>query len=273
MGSFLLDNKTGCAVQHFPLPHCCVNWAYGFISSSLVLIVIHGFLEDYRMIHQAVIQNTTLLNTSRVRWTGDLSLHKSDKISSHSLPIKCVWNIFLRKMAHETQDSRIINTSESERITTEEKDGKMHRCICVTATWRNMSWVGFCLPVCMTSPWIPRIMRDCVTGGSLGPGVLLSPMTQLESKPGFDLTWSHESHKKQAGMFSLPKGAAIQHQHCVTQWKVHTKLLLEKAVGEEGFQLSIMWSFMANHFCTLKFKKENNSNNNYICKRKQLITQ
>ena len=141
-----------------------------------------------------------------------------------------------------------------------------------------MSWVGFCLPVCMTSPWTPRVMFShyitnyCVIGGSLGPGVL-SPMTQLESKPGCDLTWSHESHKKQAGMFSLPKGAAIQHQHCVTRWKVHTKLLLEKAVGEEGFQLSIMWSFMANQFCTLKFKKENNSNNNYISKRKQLITQ
>ena len=42
------------------------------------------------LIHQAVIQNTTLLNRSRVRWTGDLSLHKSDKVSSHSLPIKCV---------------------------------------------------------------------------------------------------------------------------------------------------------------------------------------
>ena len=37
-------------------------------------------------------------------------------------------------MAHETQDSRIINISESERITTEEKDGKMHGYINVTAT-------------------------------------------------------------------------------------------------------------------------------------------
>lgn len=62
------------------------------------------------------------------------------------------------------------------------------------------------------------------------------------------------SHETGMCVHSTKRSCDIAYQCDTTQRKTRTKWLRERIMVKRDFQLSITWSFKANHFCTLTFR-------------------